>query len=239
MYLLKKYYTVVEYPSVYRCVKSANQAQKKSKKHGRPRLIDGHQERKIQRTIIIARLREQEGKFSSHRIRAEAGLYNVSLWTISRTLKRMGYAFLEARIEGILLEKDFRECLRFACKVKRTYCNDFFMSDIYFYLDRVSFYHKYNPQARATKGKFWRKRKEGLSVTAKGKQVGSGRRVVKMIVAISYGKGVIYCEQYEKLDGNYYADFIRRNFQNMVLKSGKWSKLFDIIRFLLLYLMLW
>ena len=51
-------------------------------------------------------------------------------------------------------------------------------------------------------------------------------RVVKMIVAISYGKGVIYCEQYEKLDGNYYADFIRRNFQNMFQKSGNCSKLF-------------
>ena len=47
-----------------------------------------------------------------------------------------------------------------------------------------------------------------------------------MIVAISYRKGVIYCEQYDKLDGNYYADFIRRNFQNMFQNSGKCSKLF-------------
>ena len=48
-----------------------------------------------------------------------------------------------------------------------------------------------------------------------------------MIVAVSYGKGVIYCEQYEKLDGNYYhnAGFTRRNFQNMFQKSGKYSKL--------------
>ena len=79
--------------SVYRCLKSANQAQKKSKKHSRPRLIDVRQERKIQ--IKIARLREQEGNFSCHRIRA--GLFNVSLWTINRTLKRIEYAFLEAR----------------------------------------------------------------------------------------------------------------------------------------------
>ena len=100
----------------------------------------------------------------------------------------MGYAFLEARQKGILLEKDFRECLRFACKVKRTYCNNLFMNDICFYLDGVTFYHKYNPldDARAPIGNIWRKRKEGLSVTAKGKHVGSGGRVVKMIVAISY-----------------------------------------------------
>ena len=39
-------------------------------------------------------------------------------------------------------------------------------------------------------------------------------------------EGVVYCEQYEKLDGNYYANFIRRNFQNMFQKSEKCSKLF-------------
>ena len=63
--------------SVYRCLKSASQAQKRSKKQGRPRLIDARQERKVQRTT--ARLRKQEGNFSCHRIRAEAGLHNVSL----------------------------------------------------------------------------------------------------------------------------------------------------------------
>ena len=53
------------------------------------------------------------------------------------------------------MQKDFRECLSFACKVKRTYCNNFFMNHICFYLDGVSFYHKYNPldDARTPKGK--------------------------------------------------------------------------------------
>ena len=60
-------------------------------------------------------------------------------------------------------------------------------------------------------------------MTAKGTHAGSGGRVVEMIEAISYGKGVIFCEQYEKLDGNLYADFIRRNFQNMSQRSGKCS----------------
>ena len=67
----------------------------------------------------------------------------------------MGYAFLEARKKGALLEKDFREHLKFARKVKRTYCNDFFMNDICFYLDGVSFYQKHNPldDASASGGK--------------------------------------------------------------------------------------
>ena len=99
----------------YRCLKSANQAQKKSKKHGRPRLIDVLQERKMQDFV-----NKRETSHATYRIRAEAGLYNVSLWTINRTLKRMGYAFLAARKKGILLKKDFRERLRFARKVKRT-----------------------------------------------------------------------------------------------------------------------
>ena len=48
-----------------------------------------------------------------------------------------------------------------------------------------------------------------------------------MIVAISYRKGVIYCEQYDKLDGDYFSAFVRRNFPKMFTKSGKQgSKLF-------------
>ena len=74
--------------------------------------------------------------------------------------------------------------------------------------------------ARAPHGKVWRKRNEGLTYTAKGSHVGSGGRVLKMIVAISYGKEVIYCEQYDKLDGNFVADFVRRNFSKMFRKSS-------------------
>ena len=67
------------------------------------------------------------------------------------------------------------------------------MNDICFYLDGVSFYHKHNPldDTRTPKGKILRKRKEGLTMTAKGMHKGWGGRVVKMILAISYGKGVI------------------------------------------------
>ena len=42
-----------------------------------------------------------------------------------------------------------------------------------------------------------------------------------MLVAISYGKGVIYCEQYDKLDGDYIAQFVRRKYREMFRKSGK------------------
>ena len=36
-----------------------------------------------------------------------------------------------------------------------------------------------------------------------GKKEGSGGRVLKLLVAISYNKGVIACHPYEKLDGQF------------------------------------
>ena len=39
--------------------------------------------------------------------------------------------------------------------------------------------------------------------------------MVKMILAISFVKGVIFCEKYDKFSGAYFADFARRNFTTM------------------------
>ena len=44
---------------------------------------------------------------------------------------------------------------------------------------------------------------------------------MKMLVAMSYSRGVIFAEQYETLDGAYYANFIRRKFRKTFRKSGK------------------
>ena len=44
---------------------------------------------------------------------------------------------------------------------------------------------------------------------------------MKVIVAISYNKGVIVCKQYEKLDGNYFASFVRNNFDAMFARAEK------------------
>ena len=81
--------------TIYHCLKGRILCQKNTKTHGRPRIINEREERLLQRTVT--RLCKQQGNFSCHRVRAESGLYNVSLWTINRMLKRMGYAFLEAR----------------------------------------------------------------------------------------------------------------------------------------------
>ena len=57
--------------------------------------------------------------------------------------------------------------------------------------------------------------------TSKGGKVGSGGKVVKVNVAISYGKGVIVCHQYDKLDGAYFAKFLQDNFENMFRLANK------------------
>ena len=57
--------------------------------------------------------------------------------------------------------------------------------------------------------------------TSKGGKVGSGGKVVKLIVIISYGKGAIMCHQYDKLDGAYFAKFVQDNFVNKFRLANK------------------
>ena len=56
---------------------------------------------------------------------------------------------------------------------------------------------------------------------AKGKKVGTGGKVAKFIVAISFGKGVVICERYETMNGNFLASFIDENFNTMFSYSDK------------------
>ena len=88
--------------SIYRCL-SAKKGEKERQLRGRPHLISPRDERIIVRNI--ARLRKEEENFSCHQLRAESGLHHVSLWTMNRTLKRLGYGFMEARRKGILTER--------------------------------------------------------------------------------------------------------------------------------------
>lgn len=45
--------------------------------------------------------------------------------------------------------------------------------------------------------------------------------VLKLMVAISYGKGVIICEPYRKMTGGYFSNFIDRNFITMCQTADK------------------
>ena len=100
-----------------------------------------------------------------------------------------------------------------------------FWTEHLFFLDGNGFAHKSNPceQAHTTKGRTWRKISEGLALgcTSKGRKEGTGGKVLKLVVAISYGKGVIICEPYEKMTGAYFSNFIDRNLNTMFQRADK------------------
>ena len=74
--------------------------------------------------------------------------------------------------------------------------------------------------AAGTKSRIWRKKNEGLQFTAKGSQDLAGRPRLHLIVAIAYGKGVVPKEVYEKMDGQFFALFIRTHFNITFARSG-------------------
>mgnify|MGYP002804063147 CR=1 FL=1 len=194
-------------------------------RRGRPRKLNARLERKLRRSIQI--LREREGNFTIKRLMDNACISteDISESTISRFLKGQGYYYLQARKKGLLKKIDLKKRRIFARKMKNEYPPHVWTHDIAFYLDGTAFAYKRNPldQALAPKARVWRKRSEGLAsgCTAKGRKTGTGGRMVKLMVAISFGKGVVICKTYEKLDGRYFAGFIDENFESMFAVADK------------------
>jgi hypothetical protein len=102
---------------------------------------------------------------------------------------------------------DLKKRVAFAKKVKKSYPETVWTELVGFYLDGVSFYYKKKPadQARAPHGRVWRQKSEGLKqgCTAKGSKEGSGGKVLNLLVAISYGKGVIDCIDMKRWMGHF------------------------------------
>ena len=102
-------------------------------------------------------------------------------------------------------------------------CPKFYRHDIPFYLDSVSFIHKYNllKTALQPKSRVWRKRGEGLEITSKGsKDLPGGRRLHLTAVAVANGKGVILEKQDEKTDGRFFARFVKENLNLCFAKAS-------------------
>ena len=56
--------------------------------------------------------------------------------------------------------------------------------------------------------------------------MGCGGRVIKYMVAISYEKGVVLCEEYQHLDGEFFKKFILKHFATVFCKCGKRGRMF-------------
>ena len=144
--------------------------------------------------------------------------------TFTKYLNALGFKFLQARKKGLLSDEDKKKRFRYACDMKKTLrkCPDFYVDHISFYLDGVSFIHKFNPMkdARQTKSRVWRKLGEGLQLTAKGNKELAGGRRLHLMVAIAHGKGTIMTESYDKMSGDYFSSFIRRRLNITFAKAG-------------------
>ena len=219
--------------TVMRVLKESNSASRHSRTHanvtykrrGRPRKLSSREERLLIRALH--KLRRTEGNFTVKRLMNEANILvsNASVRTVARFLNSQGYFYLQARKKGLLTNNDKNLRIAFAKKVRQEYNRELWTQKIAFYLDGVAFAHKTNPldQARAPTGRIYRKKSEGLNqyCTAKGSKVGSGGKIVKFLVAISYNVGVILCEEYEHMAGNFFVSFIGQTFEQMFVESKK------------------
>ncbi len=59
--------------------------------------------------------------------------------------------------------------------------------------------------ATKPKNRIWQKESEGLVMTTKGSKDLAGGKRLHLIVVISYGKGVILAEPYEKMNAEFFA----------------------------------
>ena len=176
-------------------------------------------------------LRRTGKSFNSKRIQADSGIKHASNRAIRRTLNKHGYFYLQSRKKGLLSVNNLKLHVKFARKMLKEHDETFWTKDITFYLDPTSFVQRVNPsdQAKAPKSRLWRRKKEGLKrgCTAKGKKAGHGGKVAHFVVAISYTKGVICCDQYSKMSGTYFASFIHKHFDSLFKRSiNPKSKLF-------------
>lgn len=194
------------------------------KKMGRPRKVSDRCKRLLHRNLV--NLRAYNPNVTVKKLLQYSGLslQTASRRTYARCLNELGFGFRQARKKGLLRELDRKLRIQFAKEVNQSEnsCTGLWMHDVAFYLDGVSFIFKSNPLsgAMAPKARVWRKKGEGLIITAKGSKDLAGGKRLHVMVAIAYNKGVILCEPYDKMNGKFFASFIRQHFNLCFGKAG-------------------
>ena len=176
---------------------------------GRPQKVDKRDTRHILRQLKL--LRSTEPNWTVKRLMEKSGIKGVSVRTVNRLLNENGYQYVQARKKGLLSEKDRQTRFKFAKNTYKCHRSNFWTEKVAFYFDGVSFAYKRNPksQAQAPAGKVWCRSNEGLKsgCTAKGSKCGTGGKYLRLIVAISYAKGVVACVPYQKWTENILLPF--------------------------------
>ena len=220
----------VSHESVFRISRENRDTQllrlsSRSNNTGRPRKLTSQQIRFLLRSLKSLCI--EQGNFTAKHIMEEAGIREseISVRSVTRYLNEHGYFYLQVRKKALMRKDDLKKRLDFATYCKNNYPANFWTDHVSFYLDGTGFAYKTNPldQAKAPKGRTWRKKSEGLELgcTGKGHKEGTGSQVPRLMVAISYDKGVVVCEPHDKMCGTYFSDFIDRNFERMFAMADK------------------
>ena len=181
-----------EYVSTRTSQKNVDSAVEKASTRGRPRKVSDRSVRKLIRTLKDMQSRNLNITVKNVIEKSGLSLEMASRRTFSRNLNEEGYSYLQARKKGLLSENDRKQRLRFARKMTRKVREnpDFWTNEVAFFLDTVSFVHKYNPQSGASgnRSRVWRRKGEGLKFTSKASKNLAGGRRLHVLVAIAYGK---------------------------------------------------
>jgi len=194
---------------------------------GRPKILSPRQRRQLARQVTCLR-RGNNFNFSVNQLSTAAGLrQSASERTLCRELHDCGFAWAHVRRKGVLLKEDYARRTAFAAQYGKK-PPSFWKNHVSFYLDAVSFSHKYRPYSNAgcPRSRAWMLPKEKLRLTGKGNHEGTASRSVKYMVGISYQKGVVLLEHIPALNGVWFKDFIKRTFNQGFLLSQKASRLF-------------
>ena len=60
---------------------------------------------------------------------------------------------------------------------------------------------------------------EGPAITVKGSKTLAGGRRLHVLAAIAWGKGIILSKVYDKMNGDFFAEFIQNNFSLFLEKQ--------------------
>ena len=140
-------------------------------------------------------------------------------------MKSAGFDYLTARKKGVLTSRDRTKRKSFAQQCQKILSTKpgFFSGNIAFYLDGVSLVYRTQPlsDALAPRGRVWRRKSEGLQLTAKGSKT---RTRLHLLVAISHNNGVVLVEEYEKITGTYFAEFVKNKLPALLSRKcgRKW-----------------
>ena len=86
---------------------------------GRRKILTPKQEALILRSIL--ELRDEEGSFSSRRLKERTGIRHVTDRTVKRLLNGNGYFFLQAHKKGLMIMTDKDQRVEFAQKMQAEY----------------------------------------------------------------------------------------------------------------------